>query len=130
MSLIAIYMAIFLVDELALFAAIVLTMRATRLEERHGRVLRLVTGSVMLCLAAVMILDPTMLEEVRVGLDAGRAGWGGSNRQEMGSVGAIPEALAGAEGPLGVPEGTFWPSCRKLPVGNLVSRQQEARARR
>jgi hypothetical protein len=63
-GLFAIYMAIFLADELALFAAVVLTMRATRLQERHGRVLRLVTGSLMLCLAAVMILDPTMLENI------------------------------------------------------------------
>jgi hypothetical protein len=63
-SLFTIYMAIFLVDELALFAVVVFTMRATRLQEHHSRALRLVTGSVMLCLAAMMIVDATMLDEI------------------------------------------------------------------
>jgi glutaredoxin len=63
-TLFALYMAIFLADELALFGAVALTMRATRLQERHGRLLRLVTGSVMLGLAAVMLLDPTLLDDV------------------------------------------------------------------
>jgi hypothetical protein len=63
-TLFALYIAIFLLDELALFGAVVLTMRATRLQEHHGRALRLVTGSVMLSLAAVMIIDPTVLEQL------------------------------------------------------------------
>lgn len=63
-TLFALYMLIFLVDELVLFGVVVVTMRATRLQERHGRVLRLVTGSVMLCLAAAMLIDPGLLSDV------------------------------------------------------------------
>lgn len=63
-TLFLIYMAIFLADELILFGAAVVTMRATRLQEQHGRALRLVTGSVMLCLAVAMLVDPDLLNHV------------------------------------------------------------------
>jgi glutaredoxin len=63
-ALFAIYMLIFLVDELVLFGAVVVTMRATHLQEQHGRLLRLVTGSVMLCLAAAMLIDPGLMSEM------------------------------------------------------------------
>jgi cytochrome c biogenesis protein CcdA len=63
-SLFLLYMAIFLVDELVLFGVAVVTMRATRLQEHHGRLLRLLTGSVMLGLALAMLVDPTMLNDI------------------------------------------------------------------
>jgi len=58
------YMAVFLIDELVLFGAIVVTMRAARLQEHHGRMLRLVTGSIMLTLAVAMLWDPNLLGEL------------------------------------------------------------------
>jgi glutaredoxin len=63
-SLFALYMLIFLVDELVLFGAVVVTMRATRLQEHHDRVLRLATGAVMVGLAVTMLAAPSMLESV------------------------------------------------------------------
>lgn len=56
--LFALYMAIFLADELVVFGAAVLLMRATKLEERAGKLLRLVGGVVMIVLAATLIFAP------------------------------------------------------------------------
>ena len=60
-SLFAVYMLVFLLDELVVFAAAVLTFRGTRRQERHGRALKLLAGSVLLCLATTMLLAPTTL---------------------------------------------------------------------
>ncbi len=60
-GLFAVYMTVFLLDEFIVFALAVLTLRATRLQERHGRALKLVAGSVLLCLAVTMLLRPDAL---------------------------------------------------------------------
>ena len=62
--LLALYMVIYLLDELLIFGAVVVTMRAARIEEREGRVLKLVGGAVMLALALVMLFQPTLLESI------------------------------------------------------------------
>ena len=62
--LLALYMVIYLLDELLVFGAVVVTMRAARVEEREGRVLKLVGGSVMLALALVMLFRPAVLESI------------------------------------------------------------------
>ncbi|MGZ8631052.1 MAG: hypothetical protein ACXWZF_08820 [Actinomycetota bacterium] len=54
----------FLLDELLLFGAAVITMRATKIQERHGRELKLVSGVVMLTLAGVLVVRPSLLETV------------------------------------------------------------------
>lgn len=59
--LFAVYMAVFLLDELLVFAAAVITLRATRVQERHGRALKLVAGSVLLALAVTMLVAPAAL---------------------------------------------------------------------
>lgn len=59
--LFAVYMAVFLLDELVIFAAAVITLRATRVQERHGRVLKLVAGSVLVTLAMTMLVAPAAL---------------------------------------------------------------------
>lgn len=59
-----VYLAAFLIDELVVFAVVVATMRAVKLQERHGRGLKLVSGVVMLTLAAVMLVEPALLETV------------------------------------------------------------------
>lgn len=61
-TLFAVYMAVFLVDELAVFGAAVVAMRVTKLQERHGRVLKLVGGVVMVVLAVVLIAAPHLME--------------------------------------------------------------------
>lgn len=63
-GLFAVYMLVFLLDEFLVFAAVVLTLRAARLQERQGRALKLVAGSVLLVLAATMLLAPAALTTV------------------------------------------------------------------
>jgi cytochrome c biogenesis protein CcdA/glutaredoxin len=62
--LFALYMTVFLLDELIVFGVAVTTMRAAKLQERHGRELKLVSGVVMLTLAAVMLVVPEVMESV------------------------------------------------------------------
>lgn len=64
LSLLGIYLAVFLLDELLVFFAVVATMRATKLQEHHGRVLQLVSGTLMVTLALAMLLVPDLLETV------------------------------------------------------------------
>ncbi len=63
-ALFAVYMAVFLIDELAVLGAAVVAMRVTKLQERHGRVLKLVGGMVMVTLAGVLMLAPHLMESV------------------------------------------------------------------
>jgi hypothetical protein len=62
--LLLLYMLVYLLDELLVFGVVVVTMRVTRIEERQGRVLKLVGGAVMLALALVMLFWPTLLESI------------------------------------------------------------------
>ena len=62
--LFVLYMVPFLLDELAVFIAAVVTMRATKLQEQHGRLLKLVGGTVMLALAVVMLVDYELMNDV------------------------------------------------------------------
>ncbi|HEX6843551.1 MAG TPA: glutaredoxin family protein [Actinomycetota bacterium] len=62
--LILLYLAVFLLDELLVFGAAVVTMRATKLQERHGRGLKLVSGLVMVALALVLLVRPSLLESL------------------------------------------------------------------
>jgi uncharacterized membrane protein len=62
--LFVVYLTVFLVDELIIFGAAVVTLRATRLQEHHGRVLQLASGTLMLTLAATMIVAPRSLESL------------------------------------------------------------------
>jgi cytochrome c biogenesis protein CcdA/glutaredoxin len=59
--LFVLYMSVFLLDELVVFAAAVVTLRATRVQERHGRLLKLVAGSVLVTLAGTMMVSPDAL---------------------------------------------------------------------
>ena len=60
-ALFAVYMLVFLLDELVVFVLAVVTLRATKVQERHGRALKLVAGSVLICLAVTMLVAPTAL---------------------------------------------------------------------
>jgi uncharacterized membrane protein HdeD (DUF308 family) len=62
--LFAVYLLVFLFDELVVFTVAVTTMRAVKLQERHGRVLQLVSGTLMLTLAVAMVAAPRLLESV------------------------------------------------------------------
>lgn len=62
--LLAVYLLIFLLDELAVLAGALAAMRIGRLDQREGRVLKLGGGMLMLVLAAVMLARPALLEDV------------------------------------------------------------------
>ena len=62
--LILVYMLIYQLDEMAIFFTAVFSLKASRLEEKHGRILKLVGGMLMLTLAAVMLLNPAWLNSL------------------------------------------------------------------
>lgn len=62
--LLAVYMIIYLIDELAIFGAAVITMKASRLEEKHGRILKLISGMVILVLGVVMLINPEWMNQL------------------------------------------------------------------
>jgi membrane associated rhomboid family serine protease len=62
--LFALYMLVFLFDELVVFGLAVFAMRAMKLEERAGRRLKLVGGVVMIALAATLVFAPEAMSSV------------------------------------------------------------------
>ncbi len=58
------YLAVFLLDEVIVFTVAVATMRAAKLQERHGQALQLVSGVLMLALAGAMLVAPELLESL------------------------------------------------------------------
>lgn len=63
-ALFVIYLVVFLIDELILFVTVLATMRALKVQERHGRALKLASGVVMVTLAIVMLVRPATMESV------------------------------------------------------------------
>ena len=62
--LLGLYMFIYLLDEMAVFISAAVTMRASRVEEKHGRLLKLISGVLMTTLAFVMIINPQWMNGV------------------------------------------------------------------
>jgi hypothetical protein len=62
-GLFGLYMTPFLLDELAVFALAIFTMRATKMQEKHGQLLKLVAGTTMLALGVVMLVRPETMED-------------------------------------------------------------------
>lgn len=62
--LLAIYMVIYQLDEMIIFGISVVTLKASRLEEKHGRVLKLVSGVLMITLAVVMLINPAWMNDL------------------------------------------------------------------
>lgn len=59
--LLLVYMLIYQLDELGIFFASVFTLKATKVEEKHGRILKLIGGVLMLTLAVVMLVKPSIM---------------------------------------------------------------------
>jgi hypothetical protein len=57
-------MIIYQIDELGIFLFSVFTLRKTKIEEKHGRILKLLGGMLMLTLAAVMLIDPAIMNNL------------------------------------------------------------------
>ncbi len=62
--LLLVYMAIYQLDELVIFFSAVFTLKATKLEEKEGRILKLIGGVLMLTLASVMLVKPEWMQNL------------------------------------------------------------------
>ncbi|MFP4195967.1 MAG: cytochrome c biogenesis CcdA family protein [Candidatus Woesearchaeota archaeon] len=58
------YMIIYLLIEIIIIVIAITTMKATRFEEKHGRILKMVGGMIMLALAFVMLVDPDLMNSI------------------------------------------------------------------
>lgn len=58
------YLVIYQLDELAIFFTAVYSLKASKLEEKHGRLLKLIGGMLMLTLAGVMLINPNLLNSL------------------------------------------------------------------
>jgi len=63
--LLLIYLLIYLLDELLLFFTVLFTMWTVRMEEKHGRLLKLVSGAVMVALALALLIRPELMNSLR-----------------------------------------------------------------
>ncbi|MCJ7479072.1 MAG: hypothetical protein MUP63_02730 [Candidatus Nanohaloarchaeota archaeon QJJ-7] len=63
--LLALYMLIYLLDELAVFLGITWTMEKTRFEEKHGRYLKLLGGTIMIALGVAILWMPELMESLK-----------------------------------------------------------------
>lgn len=62
--LLLLYMVIYQIDELGVFLVAVFTLKASKLEEKHGRILKLIGGMLMLALALVMLIHPAWMNQI------------------------------------------------------------------
>lgn len=67
-ALLLLYMLIYQLDEFLIFGTAVVTLRASRLQETQGRVLKLAGGMLMLALALVMLVRPELMSGVGTSL--------------------------------------------------------------
>jgi thiol-disulfide isomerase/thioredoxin len=67
-ALLILYLLIYQLDEMAIFFTAVYTLKASKLEEKHGRILKLIGGMLMLTLAGVMLIDPALLNNLGISL--------------------------------------------------------------
>ncbi|MCX6055815.1 MAG: hypothetical protein NTZ74_13065 [Chloroflexi bacterium] len=62
--LLLVYMFIYQIDELGIFLVAVFTLKSSKLEEKQGRILKLIGGVLMLTLAAVMLINPSLMSDL------------------------------------------------------------------
>lgn len=64
LGLLLVYMLIYQLDELGIFLVAVFTLRKSKMEEKYGRILKLLGGTLMLSLAVVMLVDPHLMNNI------------------------------------------------------------------
>ncbi len=62
--LLLLYMLIYQLDELIIFFVVVFTMKSSRMEEKHGQILKLFSGCLMVTLSLVMIIKPAWMNDL------------------------------------------------------------------
>lgn len=64
LGLLLVYMTIYQLDEMGIFLVAVLTLRKNKMEEKYGRLLKLLGGMLMLALGLVMWINPTLMTNI------------------------------------------------------------------
>jgi thiol-disulfide isomerase/thioredoxin len=62
--LLLLYLFIYQLDEMVIFFTAVYTLKSSKLEEKYGRILKLIGGMLMLTLAVVMLVKPAMMNNL------------------------------------------------------------------
>ncbi len=62
--LLLLYLLIYQLDEMVIFFTAVYTLKSSKLEEKHGRILKLIGGMLMLALAVVMLVKPALMNNL------------------------------------------------------------------
>ncbi len=62
--LLLLYMVIYQLDEMVIFFASVATLKTSRVEEKHGRILKLISGVLMVTLAIVLLVNPSLMNNL------------------------------------------------------------------
>lgn len=76
--LLLLYMLIYQLDEIVIFVSAVIGLRASKLEEKHGRILKLISGMLMLALALVILIDPSLMSSLTAAMWVFLAAFGAS----------------------------------------------------
>lgn len=58
------YMLLYQLDEIIIFLIVVITMKSKRMEEKHGQILKLFSGCLMIVLSVVMIVKPALMNDI------------------------------------------------------------------
>ena len=62
--LLLLYLFIYQLDEMVIFFTAVYSLKSSKIEEKHGRILKLISGILMLTLAAVMLIEPALMNNL------------------------------------------------------------------
>jgi cytochrome c biogenesis protein CcdA len=63
-GLLLVYMIVYQADEMVFFFTAVFSLKASKIEEKHGRILKLIGGMLMLTLAVVMIINQRWMNDL------------------------------------------------------------------
>jgi hypothetical protein len=67
-GLLLVYMLVYQLIALGIFLAAVFTLKSGRIEEKHGRILKLVGGVLMITLAIIIVVNPNLMNSLRSSL--------------------------------------------------------------
>jgi cytochrome c biogenesis protein CcdA/glutaredoxin len=63
-ALLGLYLLVYLSIELVIFGSVVVSMKRSRFEEKHGRILKLIGGMIMLALAVTLVVAPDTMHSL------------------------------------------------------------------
>jgi hypothetical protein len=66
--LLLVYLFVYQLDELVIFFIAVFSLKAIKMEEKHGRILKLIDGMLMLTLALIMLIKPSLMNKLSTSL--------------------------------------------------------------